>query len=115
LSLETIYSFFSFLKNTASFFTSLSLLDALPISRVGTEQHWYGVLDHDGRPNRRLRGLGELAQELGRIGALLAGTDAPELLRQLADRKSTRLNSSHVANAYAVCCSQKTSKLQTNY
>jgi beta-galactosidase len=42
-------------------------------ARFGTEQHWYGVLDHDGRPNRRLRELSELAQELGRIGALLAG------------------------------------------
>jgi beta-galactosidase len=42
-------------------------------ARFGTEQHWYGVLDHDGRPNRRLRVLSELAQELGRIGALLAG------------------------------------------
>jgi beta-galactosidase len=42
-------------------------------ARFGTEQHWYGVLDHDGRPNRRLRELSELAQELGRTGALLAG------------------------------------------
>jgi beta-galactosidase len=43
-------------------------------ARFGTEQHWYGVLDHDGRPNRRLRELGELAQELERVDALLAGT-----------------------------------------
>jgi beta-galactosidase len=43
-------------------------------ARFGTEQHWYGVLDHDGRPNRRLRELSELAQELGRTGAPLAGT-----------------------------------------
>jgi beta-galactosidase len=42
-------------------------------ARFGTEQHWYGVLDHDGRPNRRLRELGELAQELARIAPLLAG------------------------------------------
>jgi beta-galactosidase len=42
-------------------------------ARFGTEQHWYGILDHDGRPNRRLRELGELAQELGRLDGLLAG------------------------------------------
>jgi beta-galactosidase len=43
-------------------------------ARFGTEQHWYGVLDHDGRPNRRLRELGELARELERVDAQLAGT-----------------------------------------
>jgi beta-galactosidase len=43
-------------------------------ARFGTEQHWYGVLDHDGRPNRRLQELGDLARELERVDALLAGT-----------------------------------------
>jgi beta-galactosidase len=43
-------------------------------ARFGTEQHWYGVLDHDGRPNRRLRELTGLAHELGELDALLAGT-----------------------------------------
>ncbi len=43
-------------------------------ARFGTEQHWYGVLDHDGRPNRRLQELSELAQELERIDGLLART-----------------------------------------
>jgi beta-galactosidase len=43
-------------------------------ARFGTEQHWYGVLDHDGRPNRRLTELSELAQELVRVDGLLAGT-----------------------------------------
>jgi beta-galactosidase len=42
-------------------------------ARFGTEQHWYGVLDHDGRPNRRLRELSELARELGGIDTLLDG------------------------------------------
>jgi beta-galactosidase len=32
------------------------------------------VLDHDGRPNRRLTELGELAHELERVDGLLAGT-----------------------------------------
>ena len=43
-------------------------------ARFGTEQHWYGVLDHEGRPNRRLTELGELAHELERVDGLLAGT-----------------------------------------
>jgi beta-galactosidase len=43
-------------------------------ARFGTEQHWYGILDHDGRPNRRLTELSELAQELERVDGLLAGT-----------------------------------------
>jgi beta-galactosidase len=43
-------------------------------ARFGTEQHWYGVLDHDGRPNRRLRELSELARELERVDGLLART-----------------------------------------
>jgi beta-galactosidase len=43
-------------------------------ARFGTEQHWYGVLDHDGRPNRRFRELTELAQELRQIDGLLAAT-----------------------------------------
>jgi beta-galactosidase len=43
-------------------------------ARFGTEQHWYGILDHDGRPNRRLTELSELARELERVDGLLAGT-----------------------------------------
>jgi beta-galactosidase len=43
-------------------------------ARFGTEQHWYGVLDHDGRPNRRLRELTGLAEELRGIDDLLTGT-----------------------------------------
>jgi beta-galactosidase len=43
-------------------------------ARFGIEQHWYGVLDHDGRPNRRLRELGELARELEQVDGLLVET-----------------------------------------
>jgi beta-galactosidase len=43
-------------------------------ARFGTEQHWYGVLDHDGRPNRRLRELTELAQELQALDGVLSET-----------------------------------------
>src|SRR5690606_42153503 len=86
---------------------TLSLHDALPIlpepvdpcdlpgHRAGADQHL-----HDGRP-----GLG--------AGAVLLpillpfhqpgpGEDGP-----VTDRKSTRLNSSHVKSSYAVFCSKK--------
>jgi beta-galactosidase len=43
-------------------------------ARFGTEQHWYGVLDHDGRPSRRLRELTELARELQGLDGLLSET-----------------------------------------
>jgi beta-galactosidase len=43
-------------------------------ARFGTEQHWYGILDHDGRPNRRLQELTELARELEGLDGLLSGT-----------------------------------------
>ncbi len=43
-------------------------------ARFGTEQHWYGILDHDGRPNRRLQELSQLAVELERLDGLLAET-----------------------------------------
>jgi beta-galactosidase len=43
-------------------------------ARFGTEQHWYGVLDHDGRPNRRLCELTELANELRALEGVLSET-----------------------------------------
>src|SRR5919106_1673879 len=42
-------------------------------ARFGTEQHWHGILDHDARPRRRYHELRQLAHELGRLGAELAG------------------------------------------
>jgi beta-galactosidase len=42
-------------------------------ARFGTEQHWYGVLDHDGRPNRRLQELTKLTAEVKALAPVLAG------------------------------------------
>src|SRR5690349_24258755 len=83
-------------------FYTLSLHDALPIlkERFGDQLHLEA----------------EPADELGRRGILggLAAQrlDAADALEQFAapehrlalDRKSTRLNSSHVENSYAVFC-----------
>jgi beta-galactosidase len=42
-------------------------------ARFGTEQHWHGIVDHDGRPRRRLRDVRSLAEELRRLDDVLAG------------------------------------------
>jgi beta-galactosidase len=46
-------------------------------ARFGTEQHWHGILDHDGRPRRRFRDVRCLAGELGRLEGSLAGAPRP--------------------------------------
>src|SRR5690349_23524995 len=51
----------------------------------------------------------ELARLLRRLGLLLGGDSELVLLR--ADRKSTRLNSSHVEISYAVFCLQKKNRI----
>ena len=42
-------------------------------ARFGTEQHWHGVLDHDGQPNRRLQELTKLTAEVNALAPVLAG------------------------------------------
>src|SRR5690625_5395968 len=56
-------------------------------------------------PGRRLFNLLTLPRlDAWHLGALLALYEH----RVYSDRKSTRLNSSHVAISYAICCSKKT-------
>src|SRR5690606_41172971 len=92
-----------------------SLHDALPISRDGPR----GLA---GRARRRARhavtGYRDAEARAGRARAPGAGVD-PAVLRRTRhrarrggrggrrDRKSTRLNSSHVKNSYAVFCLKK--------
>jgi len=40
----------------------------------GGEEYWHGILNHDGRPNRRFRELAEMGKEMERVGRLLQGT-----------------------------------------
>jgi beta-galactosidase len=42
-------------------------------ARYGTEQHWHGLLEHDGRAGRRFREVQELVGELERLRGPLAG------------------------------------------
>src|SRR5690625_8003685 len=76
---------------------TLSLHDALPIYRVAGEIRDHAEAcrrDHD-------RHDGETVEAVGQVHRI-AGADHDE-----GDRKSTRLNSSHVANSYAVICLKK--------
>src|SRR5438067_7717983 len=70
---------------------TLSLHDALPIS---------GRALRRGVPHRR--------RDQGRLhGAPVAGLGRRQRVPQRVDRKSTRLNSSHVSSSYAVFCLKK--------
>src|SRR5690606_41385137 len=95
--------------------STLSLHDALPISRRGP-----GSKSRAARPGRRLRQLYVrtlmLLVWLAAAGAAAAAPPAAKLYKEglraeqagkMADRKSTRLNSSHVKISYAVFCLKK--------
>jgi len=41
----------------------------------GGEEYWFGILNQDGRPNRRYREVAALGKEIERIAPLLHGTD----------------------------------------
>jgi beta-galactosidase len=43
--------------------------------RVGTEQLWQGILDHDGIPRRRYREIKQMGEELRRIGDRIRGAE----------------------------------------
>src|SRR5436309_9671550 len=91
-----LFSFFFIAPATTEIYT-LSLHDALPICRRPRTR--------SERPQRFRRG----AADQGR------GVPRPENARGLRlDRKSTRLNSSHVKISYAVFCLKKKKKKKTN-
>src|SRR5207253_5199567 len=89
----------------------LSLHDALPIFRTGANRD---DAPHTASLQRRLPGKvvddppGPREKFIGKAN----NNVAPTLLvpHQMRDRKSTRLNSSHVAISYAVFCLKKKTK-----
>src|SRR5437773_12057273 len=97
LVFSTPYSsiFFFFNDPATTEIYTLSLHDALPISlsRVGA----WGVI----KANARRAGLAKRV--------------TPHTLRHTLDRKSTRLNSSHITISYAVFCLKKKNKQQTSH
>src|SRR5439155_14848122 len=85
----------------------LSLHDALPIFAVvepmahDSADHRVGLTEGQAPPD-------QIIGEIGRGGEVLAGGCAhPPARTSPPDRKSTRLNSSHVAISYAVFCLKK--------
>ncbi len=43
-------------------------------ARFGTEQHWHGILDADGRPGPRYRQVRQVVEEIGRLQPVLQGS-----------------------------------------
>jgi beta-galactosidase len=43
-------------------------------ARAGTEQYWFGLLDHDARPSRRYAEIKRMGAEIARAGAAIAGS-----------------------------------------
>src|SRR5690606_40547894 len=94
---------------------TLSLHDALPIFHAGGVEHAGGVLGH-------LGGRVGAGRDRGLADPAVVEADHPEASRQTRDerlpapagvpedRKSTRLNSSHVKISYAVFCLKKKTK-----
>src|SRR5438477_9713480 len=83
---------------------TLSLHDALPISSaVGADDH------------RRRRAAGVGVPRARALGQFRHRTMKQylELMRRIRDRKSTRLNSSHMSISYAVFCLKKKKKMKT--
>src|SRR5207249_12184035 len=90
LSLTLTLSLFFFNDTPPTEIYTLSLHDALPISRASTINRWKTWIDQSidtGRPSMGFR---------IHINSLVP-----------RDRKSTRLNSSHVSISYAVFCLKK--------
>src|SRR5205807_2958948 len=107
-------SFCSSLAPSPRVIYTLSLHDALPIS---TLSHHRGLVfrfpfpaDGPYRKGGRLRGRGGDARARSRRahrGGRLPRRGAGKRATQLRDRKSTRLNSSHLVISYAVFCLKK--------
>src|SRR5207249_10613004 len=105
---SNVYSFSSTVPSSSASF-SLSLHDALPILvvRVFVSSWWLGRgLYHKDTQTRRIKSTGNLIHceddllVFGAAGRMRFPVD-------LIDRKSTRLNSSHVSISYAVFCLKK--------
>jgi len=54
----------------------------------GGEEYWFGILNQDGRPNRRYRELAGMGKELERVGKLLEGTNVVSPLAFYVDYES---------------------------
>src|SRR2546426_4299348 len=85
----SIFFFFFFNDTATTEIYTLSLHDALPISLIGEQPNPWNLLQLQDAMSRHRGAKPERRYEL------------------LADRKSTRLNSSHLVISYAVFCLKK--------
>src|SRR5690349_22227766 len=90
-------SFFFFNDTATTEIYTLSLHDALPISNIPRHAIW--------RPGMTWDKVGHLDPNIRH--AMSEGASNPEARLKHIDRKSTRLNSSHVEISYAVFCLKK--------
>src|SRR5699024_12597066 len=99
---------FSLIPSLQCWRHALSLHDALPICQSGQDQDHAFFIDFCGHhdhsdPSSCFGGTSYGLDRANRTG----GVYMLQRLDKILDRKSTRLNSSHVSNSYAVFCSKK--------
>src|SRR5699024_12071752 len=102
--LSVFYSSFFYTNSACSVIYSLSLHDALPISKllVNVLQPRWGLVGYDLNKNIKVFEKGYInTKAIEGISPLIL------LILLIPDRKSTRLNSSHVSISYAVFCLKK--------
>src|SRR5258705_10152989 len=105
--MHSVFSCFFFFNDTATTeIYTLSLHDALPISAGSDRRHARNVD----------RAMGHQTHSLCKSGCYSTFTRNKSRLASIgihprADRKSTRLNSSHLGISYAVFCLKKKKKL----
>src|SRR5207249_11326128 len=89
--------------------SALSLHDALPIFDVGIDRKAYARQDHTSGFHDFPVETDRLAQLQPRFDAAVDAVVIQQTLHPMTpeDRKSTRLNSSHVSISYAVFCLKK--------
>src|SRR5690625_6905091 len=94
-------------------FYTLSLHDALPISRTSASYgyhrrfHKQVTACSDDGSNNHVGYAASGHQYRGRVRIVAASGNCRDWRAVILDRKSTRLNSSHVAISYAVFCMKK--------
>src|SRR5437870_10278982 len=97
MCISQAYLFFFFTPPAPTELYTLSLHDALPISRETCAERLAFHIGHD---------------EEGETTRLPCAQHTDDVGMLQSDRKSTRLNSSHVAISYAVFCLKKKKKLR---
>src|SRR5256885_6965143 len=102
LRLLAVFFFFNDTATTEIY--TLSLHDALPISGAATA-YWLAEAGHDVVVVERKTFPREKTCGDGLT---------PRAVKQLADRKSTRLNSSHLVISYAVFCLKKKKRIASH-